>query len=288
MSLTTDGRVTSGSRKVAVACGAAVLLLTSACGSKDDGNQNASGGTYQRGPQGAPDSRIPGANGKVAAVDGITAQVQGADGQVAVTWTGSTTFTKEVAAALADVKVSSCVIVRPAGEPASGSTPDTEITAASVRIVPNADGSCVMRAPGGPSGPGEQGGSDGGPQLDGTPPSDAPGGGGRPQVRTIGGAVGEVTGVSSTGFTVDSVTPASDGKTSVTVTVGTDTTYTATAAGAASDVKVGVCLAATGTTDETGAVTAETVNLSQPVDGQCGGLMRFKSGGGGSASTQGS
>jgi hypothetical protein len=272
--------------RTVAACGAAALLLVvSACGNKDDADPSASGGSYQQGgpqdQQGAADNPMPGANGKVAAVDGSTAQVQGADGQVAVSWDASTTFTKDVDATLADVSVGSCVVVGPSGEPSSSSTPVTEVTAASVRITPRTDGSCGLglRGPGGPGGTGSTGE---GPQLNGTPPSDAPDGAQRPQIRAMAGAIGEVTAVSATGFTVDSVMPgSSDGdKTSVTVTVDGSTTYTTTAAGAGADVKVGVCLAATGTTDQTGAVTAKTVNLSQPVDGQCGGMVRFKSGDG--------
>jgi hypothetical protein len=105
-------------------------------------------------------------------------------------------------------------------------------------------------------------------------------------VRTLGGALGEVTAVSATGFTVDSVLPGSDGNTAVAVTVAADTTYTTTVAGAAADVKVGVCVAAIGTTDGIGAVTATNIAVSPPVDGQCGGLMRFKFEDDGSASTE--
>jgi hypothetical protein len=60
---------------------------------------------------------MPGANGKVAAVTDSTAQVQGMDGQVAVTWTGSTTFTKDVSATLADVEVGDCVLVGSTDQP---------------------------------------------------------------------------------------------------------------------------------------------------------------------------
>lgn len=287
-------------RTVVATCAAAALLLgAAACGNDGDGNDaNPAGGTYQQGggpqsAQGGPDGRMPGANGKVAAIDGDTAQVQGMDGQVAVTWTRSTTFTQDVDAALSDVKVGSCVAVAPQGDPSSSGTPAsapaTEVTAASVRITPKTDGSCGL----GVRGPGGQSGTAGGPQLDGTPPSDAPDGGERPRVRMIAGAVGEVTAVSATGFTVASVAPGAgdDAGTkaetrAVTVTVGAETTYTTTAAAAAADVEVGVCLAATGDTDQTGAVTAKTVMLSQPVDGQCGGPVRFRSGDG--ATTQGS
>jgi hypothetical protein len=275
-------------RRLAVACGAVVLLLAaSACGNADDKDatprtSQPDGGSQDQ--QGGPtaNGRMPGANGKVAAVDGSTAQVQGMEGQVAVTWNGSTTFTKEVSATLADVKVGSCVLVAPSGEPSSSATtPATEVVAASVRISAKTDGSCAagVRAPGGPGGPAGPAGGDGGQQLDGAPPSDAPDGA-RPQVRTLGGAVGEVTAVSSTGFTVDSVLPGSEDKTAVTVTVGADTSYTTNVAGKASDVKVGVCVAASGQTDDTGAVTATTVAVSQPVDGACGGLVRFRSGDG--------
>jgi hypothetical protein len=93
----------------------------------------------------------------------------------------------------------------------------------------------------------------------------------------MAGAVGEVTAVSASGFTVAAVQPGSDGTRSVTVTVTDRTTYSATVKGAASDVKVGVCVAANGTTDDTGAVTARTVAVSEPKDGQCGGFVRFQS-----------
>ena len=260
--------------KVAAAC-VATALLAGGCGSKDANgsgtpDQGTKGGpqTSQDGPAG----QFPGASGKVAAVAGRTAQVQGMQGQVAVSWTASTSFTKEVSAALADVEVGSCVAVSSADQATSGSaTPPTAVTAGTVRITQPVDGSC------GPSrGPGA--GTDSGPQLGGTPPSGAPSGGPRPQVRAIGGAVGEVTAVAATGFTVSSQVPGSDDRTTVTVTVGGGTTYTRTAAGAASDVKVGVCVQAQGTTDDTGAVTAKTIAVSTPRDGECGGFVRMSAG----------
>jgi hypothetical protein len=285
MSLTTHPGIT---RKVAAACGAAVLLLgAAACGS---GDKNATGQTGEQGgpqnqqgggPNGpnGPGGRLPGANGKVAAVDGRTAQVQGMEGQVAVSWTDATTFTKEVGARLSDIKVGDCVAVGSSDTPSSGSTPTSAVTAATVRIIARTNGSCAptMR------GPGAQDGT--GPQTYGGPPTGSGGGGQRAPMR-VGGAVGEVKAVSATGFTVDSVVPGSNSSatTSVAVTVGAGTTYTTTAKGAASDVKVGTCVAADGTTDQTGAVTARTIAISQPQDGQCGGFMRLRSDAGGSSS----
>jgi len=290
MPLTTDSPLArKATWKVAVAGGVAVLLLAaSACGSDgNNSNGNATGQTGEAGPksqqQGGTGGNPPGVNGKVAAVSDSTAQVQGMQGQVAVTWNATTTFTKDVSTSLADVKVGSCVLVRSDDQQSAGSTPATAVTASSVRITPKANGSCGLglRGPGG-------GGSDssgGGPQFNGTPPEGAPTGGSRPQMRGMGGAVGEVTAVSPTGFTVSSVMPGNDAATPVTVTVGSATTYTTTASAAAADVKVGVCVTANGTTDDTGAVTAKTIAVSQPENGQCGGFVQFKSGDG-SASTQ--
>jgi hypothetical protein len=82
-----------------------------------------------------------------------------------------------------------------------------------------------------------------------------------------------VTAVSATGFTVSATTPGSTTKTTVAVTVSGTTTYTTTATGAASDVKVGVCVQANGTSDDTGAVAATRIAVSPAVDGQCGGFM---------------
>ena len=276
--------------KVAAACGAVVLLLgAAACGNSGDNDANGPTGE-QGGPQtqqqGGPNGTFPGANGKVAAVADSTAQVQGMNGQVAVTWTGSTTFTKEVVAALSDVKVGDCVFVG-SDQHSSGSTPPTEVTATTVRIMSKTNGSCSpeARGPGGGPGAAPRGSSDGGPELNGTPPSGAPDGAGPTRIGGFGGAAGEVTAVSASGFTVASMLPNSGssggGTASVSVAVGSGTTYTTTAKGAAPDVKVGVCVAATGTTDDTGAVTASTIAVSQPQDGQCGGLVRFKSSNGG-------
>ena len=274
---TTDLRPYS---KAAGALGSVLLLLgASACGSGGPEGDHASAtadASEQAAPriqqQGGPDGRVPGANGKVAAVDGSTAQVQGMEGQVAVTWNASTTFTKQVSAGLSDVDVGDCVLVGSDAEPsADGAGPVTEVTAASVRITAKTDGSCGP----GVRGPGGSDGAGGGPQFDGSPP-DAPGGA-SPQIRGFGGAVGEVTAVSATGFTVASVMPGSDDETAVAVTVDDGTTYTTMAPGVASDVEVGVCVQADGSADEAGAVTAETIAVSPPQDGQCGAFMRFRS-----------
>lgn len=272
-------------RKVGAVCGAAALLLgVTACGS-DDGDASGQSGdatrsTDGRGSQDGPAARMPGANGKVAAVDGSTAQVQSQqDGQVAVTWNGSTTFTRQVDATLSDVEVGSCVLVTPADLPTTDDADPpteapTEVVAGSVRITPKVDGSCGAAGPGGPAGP-----PDGVEPPTGAPPG--AGGDGAPlQMRGAFAAMGEVTAVSAAGFTVASTRPGADATTSVAVTVDGDTSYTTTATASAADVEVGVCVQASGTSDDTGALTATRIAVSPPQDGECGGPVVFRAGDG--------
>jgi hypothetical protein len=259
----------------------ALALCLSACGAEDPvvSTTAAAAGQGATAPQVRPQ---PG-SGKVAAVNGATAQVQGPDGQTAVSWNSSTTFTQQVSGTLADVKVGTCVMVM-----SSAATDDSSSLAAStVRITPaDDDGSCAA-GPGGARGPGGMGGD----RPEGMPtdlPTDLPTGmpSGMPSgaPRGLGGlgglATGKVTSVSTTGFTVDAVAPGSDGATAREVTVSGDTTFATTAAAKASDVKVGVCVATRGDTDDTGAVTATTMQISQAVDGACtmgGGMRRMGS-----------
>jgi hypothetical protein len=117
----------------------------------------------------------------------------------------------------------------------------------------------------------------GGPGRDsGEPPA------GATRIRGAFGAFGKVTAVSGSGFTVSATVPKADAsssstpsteQTTVTVTVDGSTTYTTDGPATPADVKVGVCLRAQGTVDSTGAVTAKTVALSTPTDGQCGAVF---------------
>lgn len=289
------------SRMTLALCGAAAVLLgAGACGggSKDaTGTTPQSYGDAQKGPQsGSQGDGPPGASGTVAAVDGSTAQVQNPmSGQVAVSWTSATTFTKQVAAARTDVKTGVCVVVEPtrstgsAGSGAEDTTPPTEVAAAAVRITAKTNGTCAPAIRAGA--PQLQRNGDGGPQVqgEGPPPDDATPG--RTQLRGFG-AFGEVTGVTADGFTVSSAQPAGNGSeteaTTITVTVTAATTYTTMAKGTASDVKVGVCVRADGTVDGTGAVTAKTIAVTPPQDGQCGAMTFRRDGAPGSSSGPGS
>lgn len=247
-------------------------LVAAGCG----GSTQASSPTETSGQaqgQAQAAGRSPGGSGEVTDVSGSTAQVKGQDAQVAVTWTGSTTFTQQVAATAADVAVGSCVMVTSAG---TGSRSTDTVAAATVRITEATDGTCATpgggRAGGGGAPPA---GAEGGQAPSGERPTDrpsgAPGGQGGGQARG-GFAVGKVTAVTGAGFTVSSQQlGAGSGATAttVTVTISAGTTYTTTAVASASDVKVGVCVTSRGDADDTGAITATSIAVTQPVDGAC-------------------
>lgn len=250
----------------------AVTFLT-ACGSSSAGTSSSAATAASAPAAGAasagPGAEMPGASGEVAAVSGRTAQVQNdQSGQVAVTWTGSTSFSQQVAGTLDDVAVGSCVLVTSADDGSSSADASsdagavTAVTAGSVRVL----------AASGSDGCGFGGGGQlpsGGPtDMPSDMPSDRPGGMGG------FGTSGEVIAVSATGFTVEAAAgprsaDSSAASVTVTVTVAVDTTYTTTAKATSAAVKVGRCLVAQGDADDTGAVTAASVTVSEPVDGTC-------------------
>ena len=231
---------------------------------------------------------MPGAFGKIAAKSGTTLQVQGSDSQVAVTYSAKTAITQQVTGSIKDVKVGTCVTVMPAdnssGSAAGGSASASTsgpVAAGTIRITASVKGSCD-------SGRGFGGQRGGGSRPSGAPsdmpsdmpsgmPSDFPSGGasGGPRGGRMFGTSGKVTAVTSGGFTVEAVTPGSSDTTKVSVTVGSDATVTTTKSASAAALKVGKCVSATGKSDDTGAVTASRISVSDPVDGDCtGGFMR--------------
>lgn len=271
MSLT---RIARASRPIGTTtCGLALAVLLVGCGSgettgtaSDSAPADAASGAPAGGPEGGA---MPGAFGEIAAVDGDVLQVQSRmTGQVAVTVTDSTTVTDQAAATSADVTAGVCVVVRTAdgGDAAGSDAAATEVTASSVAISEAGDDGCTAGFGGGGGFPG------GGERPTGMPtdlPSDLPTdlpsggpGGGRPGGGF--GAVGEVRSVTADGFVLEG----QDGD--VTVTVGADTTYTKQVASDSSALTVGRCVQAQGDADDTGAVTAETIRVSDKVDDQCG------------------
>ena len=230
------------------------------------------GGPQRSGPGG-------GASGEIASVTGTVMQVRATDAQTAVTWTDATTFSATVDGTLADVTVGSCVVA------VSTTTSDTDtsapVEATSVQITqPTDDGTCG----GGPSFGGER--PDGAPtdmptmpageRPDGAPTDLPPGGG----LRSFGGgAVGAVTAVAGRPLTRESPRP-DDETTTRTVTVTDATTYTTSVTADASAIVVGQCASVRGEADDSGKVTATSITVSAPTDGECTGGMVQRFGGG--------
>ncbi|UUW89071.1 DUF5666 domain-containing protein [Pimelobacter simplex] len=263
-----------------LATGAFMALVLAGCGS-DDGATPAAAGTagartdvLGEAPAGAV---RPGTSGQIAAVDGKVLQVRSPmSGQVAVTVTDQTKVTDQVAGTYADVTVGACVVVRSAADPASasasaGSGTDTETatTASAVAVQASGDDGCT--------GPGAGGG--GGQRPSGMPtdrpterpsdlPSDLTGGAPGRMGGVAFGVRGEVTSVADGSFVVTS--PGPDGDRTVTVTVDSTTTYTHQAAATAAALTQGRCVQVSGDADDTGAVTATAIQVSDAVEDQCG------------------
>jgi hypothetical protein len=253
--------ISTGRRRVAgltLIAGALVAVLA-ACGggSTTPATAPSSGaaGSGGAGGAGAP----PGAFGTAAAVSPSSLEVQNpSTGQVTVNFTASTRFTNSITAALADVTVGECVAVGGSSAGAGG------VTARTVTITQA-----------GPNGCGTTGGGFGGGRTrsGGAPPTRGSGSGGNGgnggNPANTARAVGSVAAVNGSTFTVHgsgrpagstSAAPATD----TTVTVTGSTTFTKTISATSSVLAVGDCIAAIGPTDDTGAVTATSISVSQP------------------------
>lgn len=251
----------------AATCGLALAAVLAGCGSDDasDTAPAAAGSSAAAPGNGGPGGGgMPGTSGLIAAVDGSVLQVQNQmTGQVAVTVNASTKVTDQAAATLADVTTGVCVVVRTADDASAGTdAAPTAVTAASVAVsTATADG-CTGGFGGGP-GNGQRP-TDMPTDMPTDRPSDLPsdgaGRGGRPGGF---GTVGEVKSVSGSGFVVDGP----NGE--VTVTVGSATTYTQQVASTSKALTAGRCVRVQGDADDTGAVTATTIQVSDAVDEQC-------------------
>ncbi|HVV24972.1 MAG TPA: hypothetical protein VHF06_36410 [Pseudonocardiaceae bacterium] len=264
---------------LAVITGALVLTLA-ACGG-GSGSATSSPTTTQA----ARPSRAnvpPGTFGTAAAVSGSNIEVQNRQsGQVTVTFNSATKWTATTPATLADVKVGGCVSVTAA----SGGTQAKALTATAVEITAATSKGCTVGgAFGGVGGGGGFGNGRGGSR---TPnPSRQPRPSGTQNPANFGRAFGSVTAVSATGFTVKGVARGSNPAVTTVVTVNSGTTYTKTASATAAALVVGDCVAAVGSSDDTGAVTAKTIAVSKPGKNGCsfgfgGGGRGFRGGTGG-------
>lgn len=281
--------------------GVLATALVGCAGASTTGSSTTEASSAPSAVAGGAGVREPGVRGLIAELDGRTLQVQGSDGQTAVTYTDTTAITATVSGTPADITPGVCVTVRSASDgqtPGATAAPaddpvasDQPVEAASVSVTDAVDGSCAGDAFGGGAGGGAGGASDGalpaggasaGPPggmpsgaPDGSVPSGAPGDrmpSGVPTTGALpggfgGGASGLVTAVDGSTVTISSTR--GEETTTLTVVLTDSTTVTRRVAGTASDLAVGGCVSAQGEVDDTGAMTATSLALSAATDGQC-------------------
>ncbi len=240
---------------------------------------------------------FPFATGELTAISGSTLQIEGFTGTSKVIVTSQTKYRTTATTDVSSITKGACVRVTGTGDTSEG------LTATSIAIQ---DGSqaCNQSAQGPgrfPGGQGNQGGGgsgssgnrpsppagqtfpNGGSLPNGASPGDRPSGG-----SGGGGVVGKVASVHDGSIVVTARVPPSSGgaddtssssnsnatpklkKQKVTVTLGNDVAVTQPVEAARSDLQTGVCVTAQGKTDSVGTVTATSVMISQPQDGQCG------------------
>ncbi len=252
-------------RLTTVAAGLSLATVLAACGG---GSSTASSSPTTAAPaasgSGAPPSggSFPGTVGSVASLSGSSMEVQNQQsGQVTVSWTPSTAFSQSASASAASVAVGDCVVV-------NGTSSNGSIAARTVSISqPSSSGTCTATRPAG-GGFGRPGGGNA-PSgslpagRTGPPPSFASG-----KVTSVAPGTLSVYGTSAAGG------PASSGATAsasnLTVALNSSTTYSKTQPAAATNLTVGDCVTATGTTDSTGAVTASSVRITSTGGQTCG------------------
>jgi hypothetical protein len=237
------------------------------------------------------------ATGKIASLVGATLEVQGTTGQTTVTVTPTTTFTLIEDESVSAIAVGDCVRASGTGSTAKG------IKATTVSVSPATSSTCTFGFVGGTAGFGAGFGTGGAGGFRG---GFGGGTGTRPSIPTsrrptdFATASGPVTVVKGTTLTVKARIPktvTSKKKTtskkpqfvtkSVKVTLGSSATVTTTTSATSAQLATGICVTAIGPASTTGAVTATSVTISQPVNGACtagfgggGGFGRFGGGGG--------
>jgi hypothetical protein len=208
----------------------AAVLGVAACGS------GASAGSSTSPTPGRGGQARNGAAGQLVQINGETLILTGATGDLTVTFTASTTFTKTSAAVLADIVPGQCLVAN--GQKDSSGT----LTATTVRLSPKAAAGCNA---GGQFAPNQS------PAPRATPrPTPA----GQPAMPLV---AGEVTKAAGTAITVLTTTSGSE-----VINVPTTATVTRMSSASSTDLRTGECLRANGSTDSTGAVQATSIAIT--------------------------
>jgi hypothetical protein len=199
------------------ACGSARAASSSASPTPDRTGQNRGGGA-----------------GQLVQINGQTLILTGASGDITVTFSSTTSFTRTSTAVLADIVPGQCVVATGQKDSAGA------LTAMTVRLSPKPTSGCGAGQFGPPN------------QSPGASPRPIPSG--QPAAAFVSGEVTAATGTSITVLTASSGTQ--------TITVPTTASVTRTASAASTDLRTGECLRANGARDSAGTVAATAITIT--------------------------
>jgi uncharacterized protein DUF5666 len=220
---------------------AATVFVSAACGGAASAAKSSTSPSA-----GAGNAFRNGASGQLVQISGQTLILTGPNGDITVTFTNTTMFTKTSVGTLADITPGNCVLATGRKDATSGA-----ITATSVRLSPKTAAGCTAGgfAPGGV--PGASPRPNVSPRAGATP---RPTPSGQPNAAFV---TGEVSTVSGTSVTV--LTQATG---SQTITVQAAATVTLSAVVSVSNLQNGQCLRANGSRDAAGDVLATAITIS--------------------------
>jgi hypothetical protein len=174
-----------------------------------------------------------GAAGQLVQINGQTLILTGASGDITVTFSGTTTFTRTSTAVLADIVPGLCVVATGQKDSAGA------LTAMTVRLSPKSSTGCGA----GQFGPNPSPGA-----------STRPTPSGQPAMAFVNG---EVTAATGTSITVLSAAGGSQ-----TITVPTTATVSRMSSASTTDLRTGECLRANGARDSAGTVAATSIAIT--------------------------
>jgi hypothetical protein len=227
--------------RMMVVAAVAVGMITAACGSP--ATANTSTASPSPGRAGAQ-FRNNGAAGQLVQVNGETLILTGPSGDLTVTFSSATTFTRTSTAVLADIVPGRCIVAT--GQKDSAGV----LTATTVRLSPKPSAGCGAAGRFGPNASPPPGAS----------PRPTPSG--QPPAAFVAGEVTAANGISITVLTATSG--------SQTITVPTTAAVTTTVVASSTELQTGECLRATGARDSAGSVQATSITITPAgPNGQC-------------------
>jgi hypothetical protein len=214
--------------RMIVVIAVAVLVGVAACGSARAASSSASPTPDRTG------QNRGGAAGQLVQINGQTLILTGASGDITVTFSGATSFTRTSTAVLADIVPGQCVVATGQKDSAGA------LTAMTVRLSPKLTSGCGSGQFGPPN------------QSPGASPRPIPSG--QPAAAFVSGEVTAATGTSITVLTASSGTQ--------TITVPTTASVTRMSSAASTDLRTGECLRANGARDSAGTVAATSITIT--------------------------